>query len=540
MWRRDWVRQTAVLVAVYIVGLFVLALWMPVWHDWDVKFYQRVSADHAPPLSSDITLVDDRSVDVPANRRTMLAVFLQRLASGSQHPTAVVLDYNFDPCLPLPCGEPLASTNAALIKALQTAARAGINVYATELVAVDHQDNVTGPLLPHDSQIYAHLTDAAHNNFNITSEHFAFYRACYAPANGLSTDVWSMALRVLPEFDRISKRGCNSDHQPVPGGASLPHITPAYSITNGVPFPKGAHFSKYVIVGTLAYDRPANSEVSGPELVARALNGELERAESNYYNTRPQDQKLLLLVPAFSGVTVLAFAACFFLGRRMPLPGIRPFLPWLSATLGLCIALGVFAAFEYLMLLSNQIQPQVTLASFGMVLAAALSGVRGQQFVREEMISRDVSTTEAYDYDVFVSYAHEETAWVYEHVYLPLQQAKLPDGRKLKVFFDRSSIYVGAAWQDRIALAIEGSRFIVPIYSDTYFTKNYCVFEIKRAIRKWIGAGSESGCILPIMRGHPKIPSTIDDVQGISIDDDPAVVDKIIAHIIEQLSRPLQ
>jgi len=35
-----WIRQTAILTGIYVALLYVLALWMPVWHDWDWRFFQ--------------------------------------------------------------------------------------------------------------------------------------------------------------------------------------------------------------------------------------------------------------------------------------------------------------------------------------------------------------------------------------------------------------------------------------------------------------------------------------------------------------------
>lgn len=104
-------------------------------------------------------------------------------------------------------------------------------------------------------------------------------------------------------------------------------------------------------------------------------------------------------------------------------------------------------------------------------------------------------SVEKYDYDVFISYAHEDGAWVYEHVYVPFRDATLPTGKKLAVFFDTSSIRSGTGWQTMLSLAIDGSRFIVPVYTETYFKQPYCRFEILRAHRKWVLAGAESRCV---------------------------------------------
>ena len=44
-----------------------------------------------------------------------------------------------------------------------------------------------------------------------------------------------------------------------------------------------------------------------------------------------------------------------------------------------------------------------------------------------------------------------------------------------------------------------------------------------------------SGDILPVMRGHPKIYSTVDDIQALSIDDQPELVAQLVSEIVERL-----
>ena len=117
-------------------------------------------------------------------------------------------------------------------------------------------------------------------------------------------------------------------------------------------------------------------------------------------------------------------------------------------------------------------------------------------------------------------------------MFVPLKDAPTAGGRKLEIFFDTSSIRVGSGWQDKISLAIDGSRFVVPVYSETYFKRPYCRFEIKRAHRKWIMAGDGSRCVLPVMRGKPAILATVDDIQAVSIDERPGLVAEIVEVIL--------
>ena len=213
-----------------------------------------------------------------------------------------------------------------------------------------------------------------------------------------------------------------------------------------------------------------------------------------------------MLVPAFSAIAVLVYAAAFYQLKRARLGPLRASTPWLAAAIAAGGGLAVFAAFEGWLLISHHIQPQVSLAMLGIVTAAGLSGVYGRGTLIDEANAIDASPQDAYDYDVFVSYAHEERAWVTRARLAPLRAATLPNGKKLSVFFDTSTIRAGTAWQAALALAIDASRFIIPVYSQAYFSQPYCRFEIMRAHRKWVLAGADSRCVLPVMRGHPDNP----------------------------------
>ena len=539
----EWASSTAGLVAAYVAVMLVLALWLPVWHQLDLDVFEWFAESRSATLSPEITIVDVRSwdtADIPSDRRT-IAAFLDGLALSAHKPRAVALDFSFGPCQSKPCDANWTSAGAALVGGLRKAAAAGIDVYATEEVPVDADDAVLGAPSPRDEAIYAQLKGAGHTAFTIVpSSRFLFYRVCYPPSNGLDHDLWSMVSQLLPGFD--PGKACDTEHRPVLVGPPIQMMRPVVDVIDRTqPFPADADFAdKYVIVGTMRFDRSHYSDRSGPELLAWALTDALARENSaislqSYYEAKPQNGMLLFLIPLFSGLVVIAFTTVVYTARRAKLRSARRFLPAIAAGLAFAAGLAVFAAFEYWMLLSHEIQPQVTLISIGMLFAAILCGVRARRIQFVERTRIDVQPSEDHDYDVFISYAHEEGAWVYEHVFAPLRDARTADGRSLSIFFDTSAIRVGTAWQDEIALAIDGSRYIIPIYSDIYFERPYCRFEIRRAHRKWVGAGEGSRCVMPIMRGHPSIPQAVDDIQAKSIDDDPGIVQRIVAEITASL-----
>lgn len=551
-----WLRQTLILVAAYVAVMWALAHWLSAWHDWDWDFFNRMESP--PPFSSDVALIDMRYAnpsDVPKHRE-MLATFVDRAAR--QHPAAVVLDMAFGQCPVAACDPAWTKSTQDLIEALAFSKQSGVPVYANvgdiALTADGAVDSNVAPSL--DRRIYASLAGYGHtaavvlSQFETQGAGDLFYHQCY-PAypsvfeNGTPQDVWEIADVVLHP-DAQGSRGvatCDpGERVPVRYGVAVSDAAPMeYGISEAQPFSAQMQLAnKYVIVGVPAFDRHAQLTArSGLELLGWIFTDALDVGKLGNLQILPQGDALKAIVPAFSALAVLAYAACFLLLRRLPLAGARRFLPWIAALAALAVGMCVFGAFEIWMLRGPLILlPQVALTSIGIVLASALSGVRGSQIEFELRHRIDLKASpEESDYDVFISYAHEELDWVLPNVYVPFQNARFGDGRKLKIFFDTSAIRVGTAWQDKISLAINGSRFVVPVYSETYFKKPYCRFEIKRAHRKWIHAGEESRCVFPIMRGHPAILHTVDDLQGKSIDDEPDIVERVIAEIVERLSR---
>jgi hypothetical protein len=522
-------------------------------HEWDWQVLRYLSSRVPPAFSTEVSIVDvdANPVDVPAYRRR-IADFLQGLVRSNQRPNAVILDVEFDPCQSNPCGTPMESAREALISSIRTAARR-FPVYATEEPKVGRDDVVIGPIDPHDPQIYGALSGAAQTRFTSVPEaQGLFYRICYAgvPFEDSSgavegvENVWAMVARVLMTPREVAAgAACSSTHVPVRLGARLsPAGSPVYRFTDSRRFAAYSQFDDkmYVIVGTIKYDQMPFMDRSGPEILGWALSNALDEGSlvghEAYYDVSPQNGLLLVLVPAFSGLAVLAYAAIFLRLKRMRLRGLRYHCAWIAGGLAALTGLGFFAAFEAWLLLSHHIQPQVSLIALGIVLASGLSGWRGAQILADEANAIDAAPQETYDYDVFISYAHEELAWVTEHVVRPFREAQLSNGKKLSIFFDTSSLRAGTAWQAKLALAIDASRFIVPVYSDSYFTQPYCRFEIMRAHRKWILAGDNSRCVLPIMRGRPVILAAVDDIHATSIEDDPDLVQQLVAEVVLRLS----
>jgi hypothetical protein len=118
-------------------------------------------------------------------------------------------------------------------------------------------------------------------------------------------------------------------------------------------------------------------------------------------------------------------------------------------------------------------------------------------------------------WDVFLSYASEERAWVEANVYRPLLKCRTADGRRPQVFFDVSEDGLVAAqnWVFALAEAIRTSRKAVPIYSSRYFEKDMTGWELTKFIQR--DPKGEHRFINPILIDEmavAMVPSAVDHI----------------------------
>ncbi len=553
----SWVGRVALLTCVYVVLMAAIAYLVPAWKDWDWQFFSWLSTRSEPRYSRqfpivDITPWDPRRSAVPSNR-LRVADFLNGLVQSinhdpqHRHPDAIILDILFGPCPNTPCTAAQRGARATLIASIRTAVGTGFfPVYGAEEFPVSTSTDLPlADVYPEDRRIYGVVSASADTIFIPTerSKTDLYYRDCYSDVPFVSNDIeadediWSMVDRVLVLRDPANTKHltCATTENAVRLGPTAPLV---YRFTNARTFQSYAALEgKDVIVGSIERDTSTRTDRSGPEVLGWALSdAQTQGGTGLYYDLDPQGPWLFLLIPLFSGIAVLIYTNSFLLLKRTRLRTLRPLLPWLSLGPAVVAGLGALMLFEWWMFSSHHIQPQVSLIAIGVVLASGLSVTRGHQVLTDEANAFVPLPVEAYDYDVFLSYAREDGAWVYEHVYLPFHRAKLPDGKSLSVFFDQSAIRGGSGWQAKISFSLDASRFVVPVYSTTYFKKPYCLFEIMRAHRKWIAAGIGSRCVFPVMLGHPKIYEPVDDIQGRSVDDNPHLVQEYIDEIVERLS----
>jgi hypothetical protein len=106
-------------------------------------------------------------------------------------------------------------------------------------------------------------------------------------------------------------------------------------------------------------------------------------------------------------------------------------------------------------------------------------------------------TTTVYEWDVFISYAREDSLWVQTQLFEPLQRWRTETGGPVRAFVDVESLKAGANWMRATATTIAASRTVVGVYSAAFFNSENCQFEWSHAVgRDPMGA---RGLVFPIM-----------------------------------------
>jgi len=106
-----------------------------------------------------------------------------------------------------------------------------------------------------------------------------------------------------------------------------------------------------------------------------------------------------------------------------------------------------------------------------------------------------------WEYDVFISYSRSDAAWVEEHLYGPLSRCrKTVDGAPPRVFFDVSAEGVAPAanFMNALATALQASHRIVLVYSNSYFEKEWCRWEMNLAVS--LDPMGAKGRVVPVLK----------------------------------------
>mgnify|MGYP000919487370 FL=1 len=125
-----------------------------------------------------------------------------------------------------------------------------------------------------------------------------------------------------------------------------------------------------------------------------------------------------------------------------------------------------------------------------------------------------------YTYDIFISYAREDYAWVSSELHTPLTQCVRADGRAPRVFLDQSDVGVGIGqdFTEALAKAISNSHRIILVYSSLYFSKDMTLWELTRALM--LDPTGQQGRIIPILlepQAIKQIPLKINHINYLNV-----------------------
>lgn len=102
--------------------------------------------------------------------------------------------------------------------------------------------------------------------------------------------------------------------------------------------------------------------------------------------------------------------------------------------------------------------------------------------------------------DIFISYSRNHITWVKNNLYTPLVDKFGND----KVFFDMHSISPGISWLSALGNAVKLCRVFIPVYSEDYFRKDFCRWEMELAMQR--DPTCSKGLFLPIIIDNVEIP----------------------------------
>lgn len=305
---------------------------------------------------------------------------------------------------------------------------------------------------------------------------------------------------------------------------------------SGAPFNKQHPLDlsgKYLIVGSLNRDKENIAKRPGPELIGWALTSAVENGGENAKSIKVTDSPWLHLTTILAFPT-LAFLIFSLLSQQLRHSRLRLSLAALGSVL---TAVVLLALIDYWVIFKvfKTVYPQLSLATVGILVATGVAVAREKQILALQAYETDLAErkeAEANVYDVFISYsrAGENLQWVERHIYEPLSNTRKSDGPQLRIFFDRKSIMTGTSWYPKLAQAIHGSRFFLPVYSSDYFKKPFCRFEMERAAIKRVG---QKDFILALARDTVEIPQEYNHIQFADASVDPEFMEHIVRQIRE-------
>ena len=387
---------------------------------------------------------------------------------------------------------------------------AGVSVYAA-----------VAPGIPTVAPIYASLTGVGHTEINVVpfvATGFAWYKHV---ENVDGKNVFAMPIAVESSEDRAGTSDDGSTLIPVGPHETFQQdywtVKDAIATFDddrlGSSTTQGRLYGKTLVIGNGATDVKLPGGRNGFEILNWAISDWFADPRLvQRLTSEPNNLLMIVLTFAASALAALVYVYAFRYVRT------RPF-GYAIAFGAACVAafIGV-AAFEAISVAANYAFSQVSLALLGTVTASGVAARASSDGVKHERFLRDLwgRSQDSPDdrFDVFISYTHdpENAEWVKEHIYEALSRTVGPEGRPLRIFFDRDSIKTGMDWYERIVRSIHGTRVFLPVYSRGYFRRWFCRDELELALLR---RRNDPTFILPVTRVGYKLPRRYASIQAL-------------------------
>jgi hypothetical protein len=128
--------------------------------------------------------------------------------------------------------------------------------------------------------------------------------------------------------------------------------------------------------------------------------------------------------------------------------------------------------------------------------------------LKQRYSTATVKSTPQFKYDLFISYAHENTDEV-----LFLLETLQQERSDLRIFLDRNKLNAGSAWQQEIYEALDDCNKVIAVYSPDYLASKVCKEEFNIALFRH--RESEQGTLVPIYLNSANLPTYMKIMQFI-------------------------
>lgn len=525
----------------YILLMIISVVFMPVWRELDWRIFAWLNRSTPLPVAKKVVLIDVPYSQTPSEFRQRISGLLDTIADDNDdRPEVVVLDTWISADI-----TGLSGLQASIhrLQELSVPVYAGINplkggTRGKDDVELDpdymskHAQNVYGILHGSGHTMFNHLFGVLHYKPRLD---FPDGRTLWSLPVILAKDLRGVPYRDDPVFVHLGSveelhQRTYIYHHAEPDNRPFFTAYNSESETSRPATVKPDFRGKIVVVGSLKEDKEKFNALSGPDVLSFAISERILPKESSMRAELLESPLLLFIV--MTGFAVLAVTVFWLMFRK--LPGLRAH-HWLVALVSAGICLVLLALWVSGLSMLNKVYPQISLVVISVLVSLGFTGWYTKRGLERKLIlppedKRKKGAEELPNYDVFISYARtpENCAWVKANVYEKLIGLKKSDGSPLRVFFDERGIEPGEDWYTKLALAIVGSRFFLPVYTAEYFERKFCQFEMEKAAPRQVDL---KDFIIALAREDVVVPKQYEGIQYLDVRKSPDFIERIAERI---------